>query len=196
MSLPIGRRIHSSNWRELPMGADIIVSVEIRALREGQPLLRGNGPLFEWQPGVPVDNKDKQDNDDAIPHKDTPFLEVHDDTNGNKDPMPDNYEVDDDMNPDDVTIHTIEEEDPYNQDIQPVIHIHPLHEKPRSAQPELREPRSVQQVEVTLDLPIPTEGVKRSRRYRPPPSSHLNSYEKEFQNENKDEALQFTLVGT
>ena len=62
-------------------------------------------------------------------------------------------------------------------------------------QPETREPRSAQPVEVALDVPIQADGIRRSRRYCPPTNSHRNSYEKELQNEHGGEALQFTLVG-
>ena len=104
---------------------------------------------------------------------------MRDDTNDDTDHIPDDYEVDDDSNPDDVTIHTIEEEDSHTHDYQLVVPIHPvpirpppedripIHGEPRSAQPKPREPRCMQQVEVTPDLPVPTEGVRRARKYCP-----------------------------
>ena len=48
MSLNTGERLNRRKWTELPMGNDVIAAVEARALREGQPLLRGGCPLFEW----------------------------------------------------------------------------------------------------------------------------------------------------
>ena len=71
---------------------------------------------------------------------------MRDDTDDDTYHMTNDYKVDDDDNhPDDVTIHTIEEEDPHNHDDQLVIPIHTetikpppedrilLHGEPRSA---------------------------------------------------------------
>jgi len=49
------------------MGNDVIAAVEARALREGQPLLKGEYPLFEWRPDEPIQNNENQDVDNHEP---------------------------------------------------------------------------------------------------------------------------------
>jgi hypothetical protein len=54
MSLMTGQRPNRRSWTVLPMGSDVIARVEEIALQQGQPLLKRGGPLFEWQPDIPM----------------------------------------------------------------------------------------------------------------------------------------------
>ena len=64
MSLATGRRLSRTQWMELPMPQAVIEAVENRAKAEGQPLIQGGCPLFEWRP-----NRAFQDGPDE-PHED------------------------------------------------------------------------------------------------------------------------------
>ena len=55
MSLYIGKRIHSYHWKELPICKEVIERVEQLAIKEKQPLLFDNHPIFEWSQGNPVE---------------------------------------------------------------------------------------------------------------------------------------------
>jgi len=75
--------MYGRTWNELPMVADVISTVEARALREDWSLLRGRGPLFEWRPCVPIDdgdNDDDDDDDDYVVREDEPFFEIQEKT--------------------------------------------------------------------------------------------------------------------
>jgi hypothetical protein len=56
MSLDSGRPIHSHDWREVPIDDFIINRVHDLALQQGQPLLVDGFPIFEYAPGVPVND--------------------------------------------------------------------------------------------------------------------------------------------
>lgn len=45
------------------MGSDVVAAVEVMAHREKQTLLRGAAPIFEWRPGVPIDDNDEHHDD-------------------------------------------------------------------------------------------------------------------------------------
>ena len=61
MSLRTGHEIHSNNWDELPLDEWAIQQVEKLAEQEGQPLIPDKSPLFEWAPGVPIEDIDGVD---------------------------------------------------------------------------------------------------------------------------------------
>lgn len=63
MSLYTGKRLHSFKWQELPIDQDVIDRVEQLAKMEGQPIMPGNFPLFEWSPGVTI----LDDGEDDVP---------------------------------------------------------------------------------------------------------------------------------
>ena len=54
MPLMTGERLNRRSWTILPMVIDVIARVEEIALQQGQPLLKREGALFEWRPGVPI----------------------------------------------------------------------------------------------------------------------------------------------
>ena len=83
MSLNTGERLNRRKWTELPMGNDVIAAVEARALREGQPSLKGGCPLFEWRPDVPIQNNENQDVNNHEPAQ--LDEEEHDDDDNNDD---------------------------------------------------------------------------------------------------------------
>ena len=60
-SLKTGKRIHSNQWKELPIPDHVVDRVEEMADDEGQPLMKNGMPIFEWSPGVPIlDDTDPQ----------------------------------------------------------------------------------------------------------------------------------------
>ncbi len=54
MSLDTGRTIHSSDWQEIPIDDFTINRVQDLALNEGQAILVDGFPIFEYAPGIPV----------------------------------------------------------------------------------------------------------------------------------------------
>eukprot|EP00957_Ditylum_brightwellii_P002795 215106-Ditylum_brightwellii.AAC.1 len=58
MSLHTGAEIHSNNRDPLPIDDYCIKTVEKLAEDEEQPLLPDNMPLFEWAPGVSIEDED------------------------------------------------------------------------------------------------------------------------------------------
>jgi len=50
MSLSTGKQLSRKKWTALPMPNKVIKAVEARAEAEGQPLIMGGCPLFEWAP--------------------------------------------------------------------------------------------------------------------------------------------------
>ena len=63
MSLDTGQEIHGSKWVEKPINEQVIARVHELAIRENQPLLVNNCPMFEWSPGNPIDDEDDEDHD-------------------------------------------------------------------------------------------------------------------------------------
>jgi hypothetical protein len=70
MSLTTGRKLSRRQWDELPMPDGVITTVERMAQNENQPLLGQGAPLFEWSPGVTIEDDEDihivQDDDDHI----------------------------------------------------------------------------------------------------------------------------------
>jgi hypothetical protein len=56
MSLTTGKRLARRQWTVIPMTAEVIAAVEARAEAEGQPLIKGGCPLFEWRPNELVND--------------------------------------------------------------------------------------------------------------------------------------------
>jgi hypothetical protein len=61
MSLTTGKCLSRHQWTEIPMTNAVISAVELMAEKEGQPLIKGGGPLFEWQPNAPVKDTLEED---------------------------------------------------------------------------------------------------------------------------------------
>ena len=57
MSLKTGRRLARRQWTVIPATVDVIDAVEGIAEREGQPLIAGGCPLFEWQPNHTINDE-------------------------------------------------------------------------------------------------------------------------------------------
>ena len=74
MSLKTGKRVHAMNWTELPMPDYVIERVHELASREGAPEFINGGPLFEFAPGVPVDDEDEDEHDDSDNDSDEEYL--------------------------------------------------------------------------------------------------------------------------
>ena len=57
MSLLTGQKLHAMQWKDLPISDDAIARVHHLANMQKQPTMI-DGPLFEWQPGAPVNDID------------------------------------------------------------------------------------------------------------------------------------------
>ena len=55
LSLATGRKLSRQQWDPLPMPDGVIATVEHMAHDEEQPLVGHGAPLFEWTPGVPIE---------------------------------------------------------------------------------------------------------------------------------------------
>ena len=55
MSLVTRKRLSRHQWTEIPMTNAVISADEAMAEKEGQPLIKGGFPLFEWHPNTPVE---------------------------------------------------------------------------------------------------------------------------------------------
>ena len=64
MSLSTGRRLHCSQWTELPIPDYVIDRVEELARQEKQPVMTNGHPIFEWSPGVPILDEDELEGED------------------------------------------------------------------------------------------------------------------------------------
>ena len=49
MSLYSGRRIHSYEWKELPIGEDVVERVEELAINEDATEMKRGYPIFTWK---------------------------------------------------------------------------------------------------------------------------------------------------
>ena len=95
MSLETGRKIHGFIWTVKPINQQVINRVHYLANREGQPKLVNNCPIFEWSPGIPIDD---EDNDDVSEDDDVEVHEDDDDIDALQlIPEEDEHEVDDDI---------------------------------------------------------------------------------------------------
>jgi hypothetical protein len=102
LSLATGRKLSRQQWDPLPMPEGVVETVERMAQAELQPLIGQGAPLFEWSPGVPIeedaqtpilvqDGHENEDNEvaDEIANEAAeeplfgmqPFLEVHGENN-------------------------------------------------------------------------------------------------------------------
>jgi hypothetical protein len=58
LSLTTGRKLSRQQWDELPMPDRVIATVERIAETDNQPLTGHGAPLFEWSPGVPIEDNE------------------------------------------------------------------------------------------------------------------------------------------
>ena len=90
MSIETGKRIHCRKWEKLPITKEIINTINSMAQKENQPSLLNRVPLFEWAPGLEIDNYDYSDEitvpiiDDALDDVDMNHLLIPDVNNGPK----------------------------------------------------------------------------------------------------------------
>ena len=76
MSLVTGARLSRKQWDVLPMPQGVIARVEQMGLDQGQPLMIGGMPVFEWAPGIAIiddvnDNIDFDIEEDDLPDDET-----------------------------------------------------------------------------------------------------------------------------
>jgi hypothetical protein len=70
MNLYTGKRLHAYKWTELPIDDDVIDMVKQLATAEKGPIIKSKYPMFEWAPGIPIEDEvtdiahDDDDNDD------------------------------------------------------------------------------------------------------------------------------------
>ena len=60
MSLSTGKQLHDFIWIELPINDQVISRVKKLATKEKQPLITKGYPIFEWNPGIPITDKDNE----------------------------------------------------------------------------------------------------------------------------------------
>ena len=65
MSLATGFTVERKQWDELIVASHVIRAVEAMAERQDQPFLRDGRLIFEWRPGVPIDDED-EGNDEVL----------------------------------------------------------------------------------------------------------------------------------
>jgi len=56
LNLATGRRLNSYIWTEITITSAIINRVEELGRKEGATVMKNNQPVFEWAPGVPIDD--------------------------------------------------------------------------------------------------------------------------------------------
>jgi hypothetical protein len=79
LSLVTGRRLARQQWDELSMPDGVIAAVKRMAEDEGQPLIGHGAPLFEWSPGVAIEDEDPAPELQAEPEDgNKPFFEDED----------------------------------------------------------------------------------------------------------------------
>jgi hypothetical protein len=73
LSLATGRKLSRQQWDELPMPDGVIAAAERMAQDKQQPLIGHRAPLFEWTPGVAIEEEvqmpitqDEHNHDDVI----------------------------------------------------------------------------------------------------------------------------------
>jgi hypothetical protein len=69
MSLVTGKRLSRHQWTEIPMTNAVISAVEAMAEKEGQPLIQGGVPLFEWRQNASVEDFLEEDVESADEYK-------------------------------------------------------------------------------------------------------------------------------
>ena len=90
-----GKRLHALKWKELPIDDWVIDAVEQMAKDQQQPVLPDKCPIFEWSPGIPVDD-----------HAQEPVQEEH--INEDDDVLP---IVNEEMDVEDVTKNIVTDDD-------------------------------------------------------------------------------------
>ena len=68
MSLETGREINGFIWTQKSINDQVINHVHQLLTNEGQPRLVNNCPIFEWAPGIPINDEDTdidEDDDDS-----------------------------------------------------------------------------------------------------------------------------------
>ena len=108
MSLVSGKKIHGMQWKNLPISQDAIDRVHTLAKNQKQPVMK-DGPIFEWSPGIPIDDDDvpvqfPPSNTDINDHTHVP----HDVDIDNNDIQPENeFEYENNEHQDDESHHSI-----------------------------------------------------------------------------------------
>ena len=66
MSLATGDVLTRGNFTELPLPNEAIATVEAMGRKQNQPRIRGDVPLFEWRPGVPINDEEGANTDEDL----------------------------------------------------------------------------------------------------------------------------------
>ena len=66
MNLQTGKEISSQKWKELPIDQAVIDRVEELGANEGQPIMPNGVPIFEWEPGLDIDDDEVYNKDDEL----------------------------------------------------------------------------------------------------------------------------------
>lgn len=100
LSLVTGARLSRQQWDVLPMPQHVIATVERMGLEEGQPLMVGGTPIFEWAPGEAIVD-DVNDNIDFIEEAEDAVNVENDDDNIDDEDIPPFDHNEHDFNEDD-----------------------------------------------------------------------------------------------
>jgi hypothetical protein len=65
MSLVTGKRLSRHQWTKIPRTNAVISAFEAMAEKEGQPLIKGGVPLFEWRSNASVEDFLEEDVESA-----------------------------------------------------------------------------------------------------------------------------------
>ena len=84
MRLYIGKRLHSYEWIELPIGNNIIEQVNQLSSDEKVLLVKDKYPMFEWVPGIPILDQTQEEVPDMIDEDelDVQYVAMNYDDNG------------------------------------------------------------------------------------------------------------------
>ena len=128
MSLLSGKKIHSNQWKELPIPTEVIDRVHYLAAEEQQPWLHDGVPTFEWNIGdVIEDNNEEQERHNLLLENQLPEIHQginHDDAEVDEgdDPMQFQNETSDyassDDNDEQDEILNDEDDEPLDEDPQ------------------------------------------------------------------------------
>ena len=60
ISLATGKRLHAFIWTELPINYQVISRVNDFPTKDKQLEMTKGYPIFEWSPGIPIEDKDDE----------------------------------------------------------------------------------------------------------------------------------------
>ena len=78
MSLHSGKQINIYEWQELPIDDDVINRVEEIAEEQNAAMMTDGYPMFEWMPGVQIDDENDTENENEIDSEEESNSEIED----------------------------------------------------------------------------------------------------------------------